>query len=227
MSHHELCDRPLKLGLPRFPFLIFLLMICISLILGFGIIYFTVAANRRGDYLSLNNDVLSVNIPINWFALTWESSNRSFGGKVFSLIVFHPNKFSAISIQIYDKAATERFFAEENLSDPAAVAYWDVKRFFDWILEKNENASVISIVNGTAYAGASENIARYSKILIRNGFKSSDGKYYNISCIVFSFMNKDNLVRIAFWGKQEDYEETSEVFQRILSDLVVKGYGGK
>ena len=205
-------------------------MICISLILGFGIIYFTVATNRRGDYLSLNNDVLSVNIPINWFALTWESSNSSLGGKVFSLIILPPDKSSlpmAISIQIYDKAATERFFIEGNLSDPAAIAYRDIQLFFDWILEKNANASVISIVNGTTYAGASRNTVRYSKILIRNGFKSSDGKYYNISCIVLSFMNEDNLVRIAFWGKQEDYEETSEVFQRILSDLVVKGYGGK
>ena len=227
MSHHESCDQPLKLGLPRLPLLIFLLLICGSLILGFSIIHFTVAANKRGDYLSLNNDVLSVNLPINWFALTWESSNRSFGGKVFSLIIFHPNKFSAISIQVYDKVATERFFIERNLSDLAAISYWDVQRFFNWTLEKNENASVISIVNGTAHAGASENIARYSRILIRNGFKSSDGKYYNMSCIVLSFMNKDNLVRIAFWGKQEDYEDTFEVFQRILSDLVVKGYGGK
>jgi len=217
----------LRLGLPRLPLLIFLLMICISLIIGFSIIHFTVAANRRGDYLSLNNDVLSLNFPVNWFALTWESSNNSFGGKVFSLIIFPPDKFSAISIQIYDKAATERFFIEGNLSDPAAIAYRDVRRFFDWILEKNENASVISIVNGTVYAGASRNIARYSKILIRNGFKSSDGKYYNMSCIVLSFMNGDNLVRVAFWGEQGDYEETSEVFQRILSDLVVKGYGGK
>ena len=202
-------------------------MICISLILGFGIIYFTVATNRRGDYLSLNNDVLSVNIPINWFALTWESSNRSLGGKVFSLIILPPDKFSAISIQVYDKAATERLFIEGKLSDPAAIAYRDIQQFFDWILKKNENASIISIVNGTAYAGASRNIARYSKILVRNGFKSSDGKYYNISCMVLSFMNEDNLVRIAFWGKQEDYEETSEVFQRILSDLMVKDYGRK
>ena len=217
----------MKLRLPRLPLLIFLLLICISLIIGFSIIHFTVAANRRGDYLSLNNDVLSVDFPVNWCALTWESSNRSFGGKVFSLIIFPPDKFSAISIQVYDREATERFFIEGNLSDPAAASYRDVKRFFDWILEKNENASVISIVNGTAYAGASRNIARYSKIIIRNGFKSSDGKYYNMSCIVLSFINEDNLVRIAFWGKQEDYEETSEVFQRILSDLVVKGYGGK
>ena len=227
MFHHESCDRPLKLGLPRLPLLIFLLIVCISLILGFSIIYFTVATNRRGDYLSLNNDVLSVNFPINWFALTWESSNRSLGGKVFSLIIFPPDKFSAISIQVYDKVATERFFIEEKLSDPAAIAYQDAQRFFDWILEKNENASVISIVNGTAYAGASRNIARYSKIIIRNGFKSSDGKYYNMSCMVLSFINEDNLVRIAFWGKQEDYEDTFEVFQRILSDFVVKGYGGK
>jgi len=202
-------------------------MICISLIIGFGIIHYTVATNRRGDYLSLNNDILSVNFPVNWFALTWESSNKSFGGKVFSLIIFPPDKFSAISIQVYDRAATERFLIEENLSDPASIAYRDVRRFFDWILEKNENASVISIVNGTAYAGASRNIARYSKILIRNGFKSSDGKYYNMSCRVLSFMKGDNLVRVAFWGEQSDYEETSEVFQRILSDLVVKGYGGE
>ncbi len=217
----------MKLRLPRLPLLIFLLMVCISLILGFSIIHFTVATNRRGDYLSLNNDVLSVNFPINWFALTWESSNRSLGGKVFSLIILPPDKFSAISIQVYDKVATERLFIEGKLSDPAAIAYRDIQRFFDWILKKNENASIISIVNGTAYAGASGNIARYSKILIRNGFKSSDGKYYNISCMVLSFMNEDNLVRIAFWGKQEDYEETSEVFQRILSDLMVKDYGRK
>jgi len=227
MFHHESCDRPLKLGLPRLPLLIFLLMICISLILGFSIIHFTVATNRRGDYLSLNNDVLSVNLPSSWFALTWESSNKSLGGKVFSLIIFSPNKFSAISIQIYDKAATERFFIEGNISDPIVVAYRDIQRFFDWILEKNENASIISIVNGTTYAGASKNVARYSKILIRNGFKSSEGKYYNVSCIVLSFVNESNLVRVAFWGEQGDYEDTSEVFQKILSNLVVKGYEEK
>jgi hypothetical protein len=189
-------------------------------------IYSTVAANRRGDYLRLENEVLAVDFPVNWFTFLWETMNETMNGKIYSLIMFAPDKFSAVSIRIFDEAATKQFFIENNFSDLTTVTFRETQRFFRWVSERSENASVISVENGTLYVGASRDLASYTSILIKDGYES-DGVFYNMSCTVISYLRRDNFVQIAFWGKQEDYEEASKIFENVLNNTLVKKYGSE
>ena len=217
---------PLRLELPRPPLLIFLSLILISLILGSCIIYSTVSAHRKGDYLHLESDVLEVDFPANWFAFSWETVNETTNGKIFSFLIFASNMFSAISIQVFDENATRQYMMENNLSDVSSASFKETQRLFKWISRKNENASIISSENGTLIAGVSKSFASFTRILIKDGFEDR-GSFYNVSCTVISYMEGKNLVRIAFWGKDEDCDKASGILERILNTTLVKSYGSK
>jgi len=216
----------LRLRSLRIPLLIFLSLVSLSIILGFSIIYSTIAANRNGDYLHLKKEVLEIDLPLNWFAYSWEIANETTKGRIFGLIMFGYDVVSAISIQIFDRSATRQFLLESNLSDLSLASFWETRRFYEWTSQNNENASIISEENGTLSVGVSRDPAKYARILIKDGLEIKDS-FYNVSCTVISYMKGDNFVRIVFWGRKEDCERISYIFEKILSTMVVKSYGSK
>jgi len=197
------------------------------LALGFGIIYSTVEANRRGDYLRLENEVLRVDLPISWFTILWEDINETTNERIYYVITFPHDRFSVISIQVFDEKATKQFLNEDDRIDLPSISFLQTQRFFyEWASKKGENASIISVENGTLYVEASGEKASYTRIHIKDGYKA-DGSLYNVTVLVVSYMRNNNLVQISFWGKQEDYEKNLEVFEWVLNNTLVKKYGPK
>ncbi len=212
--------------MPRVPIVIFLFAIILSQVLGLAIIYSTVEAHRKGEYLHLENEVLEVNFPLNWFIFFWEEKNETTSGKTFRMVMFGSNVFSVIAIQILDEKATRQFIIENNLSDISLASSLEAQRFYQMIRKENENASITSEENGTLNVGVSKDPASYTNILIENGYKIG-GSFLNVSYTVISYVKGDNLVEIIFWGKKEDCEKTSKIFEEILSTAVVKSYGSE
>ena len=208
----------MRLSVPRLPLLIFLFIILGSVLLGFLVIYSIAATHSRGEYLRLENDFVRIDFPKNWFASSW--SNKTSIGDAYNVFLASPTLISAIIFTIRDENATESFMREHNLTDAFSIATFETEKTYNWIKkEKNENASIIFRETGSiAVLG---NQANYSKIIIKDGLLS-DGEYYNMSLLIMSYVKDGKLVEIVFWGRKEDCEKTSGLFEAVLNSTEIK-----
>jgi len=207
----------LKLGLPRLPLTIFLLMILGSLLIGFSLIYVIVATHSRGEYLRLENEFIRIDLPKNWLIYSWNSKNST--GDIYTIFLASPELISAIVFRIHDERATRYFMEEHDLKDALSVATFETGRIYNWTRIKNENASLIFRETGEIVV--SGNQASYSKIIIKDAIESN-GVYSNMSFLMITYIKNQRLVEIAFWGEKEDCEKTLDLFKAILNSTEIK-----
>ena len=50
----------------------------------------------------------------------------------------------------------------------------------------------------------------------------ADGKFYDMSFLMMSYIQNQKLVEIAFWGKKEDCEKMSNLFETILNSTEIR-----
>ncbi|RJS86713.1 hypothetical protein CW704_04900 [Candidatus Bathyarchaeota archaeon] len=210
-------EAPLKLSRPRLPLMIFLLMILGSLLVGFLVIYEIVATHSRGEYLRLENRFIKIDLPRNWFVYSWKTENST--GDIYNVFLTPPNLLSAIIFKIHDEKATQNFMKEYNLTDALSVATFEIERVYNWTQSKNENASIIFEETGEIELFKKQ--AGYSKIIVKDGIET-DGKFYDMSFLMMSYIQNQKLVEIAFWGKKEDCEKMSDLFETILNSTEIR-----
>jgi len=193
-------------------------MVLGSLLIGYIIIYMTFAAHSNGEYLHLDNEFVKVDFPRNWFAYSWKTEN-STSGSVYGIVFASPQSLSAILFKIHDKQATQYYMKKFNLTDASSIVTFETERMCNWTVTKNENASVILREKGEVEV--SGNQASYSKVIIKNGIESN-GAYYNMSFLMMSYIKDQRLVQIVIWGKKEDCEQLSDLFEMVLNSTDIK-----
>lgn len=209
---------PLGLNISRLPLVIFLLLVLGSLAVGFATIYEIVATNSRGEYLHFENEIIKMNFPKNWVGISWEEKNLTSGTK-YGIFLAPPQMISTVLFRIHSEQATRYFMKEHNLTDASSVVSFEINRMYNYSLTKNENASIISRESGEVIV--SGNKANYSKIIIKDGI-IYNGVYYNMTFLIISYIENQKLVQIAFLGKKEDCEKSSDLFKAILNSTEIR-----
>jgi len=197
--------------------MIFLLMVLGSLLVGFLVIYEIVATHSRGEYLRLENEFVRIDFPKNWLAYSWNSKNST--GNIYTVFLASSQLISAIILRIHDEKATQYFMEENNLKDALSIANFETERIYNWTQIKNENASVI--LRETGGVTVSGNQASYSKIVVKDGIEFN-GVFHNMSFLMISYIEDQKLIEIAFWGKKEDCEKISDLFQTIINSTEIR-----
>ncbi|HIE14281.1 TPA: hypothetical protein EYP70_03310 [Candidatus Bathyarchaeota archaeon] len=198
--------------------MIFLLMVLGSLLVGFLVIYEIVATHSRGEYLHFENKFVKIDLPRNWFVYSWRSKNMT--GNIYNLfLIAPPDLLSAIILKIHDENVTQNFMKKYNLTDALSIATFETQRIYNWTQSKNENASIT--FRETGEVELLKNQAGYSRVIIKDGIES-DGKFYNMSFLMISYIQDQKLVEVAFWGKKEDCEKLSNLFETILNSTEIK-----
>jgi len=207
----------LRLGLPRLPLTIFLIMILGSLLLGFSVIYWIIATHSVGENLRLENEFIKIDFPRSWIAYSWDIKNTS--GNIYSVFLSPPQLMSAILFRIHDEIATQNFIKKNNLTDALSIAIFEAKRIYNWTQSKNENSSLIfKEIGGMIVLG---NQANYSRVIIKDAIETN-GAFYNMSFLMISYIRNQKLVEIAFWGEKGDCDKISNVFEAILNSTEIK-----
>jgi hypothetical protein len=195
----------------------------IALILGscavsFGVAYYSLSTHLRGDYLWIDNSYAELGFPKNWRAMAWVDSDPDIG-ESFNAQVALPNVFSAMILMIYDEKATRTYMDEYNLTDIDSLLSFAAQSLYEWALENNANATLVSAENGTITVSSEK--ADYLTILIKDGY-SSDGSFQNLTCTFISYMSEQRLIQIIFWGSEQACLETRSTFEAILNTVRVK-----
>ncbi len=209
--------RSLRGILRRPPVVIFIVLALGSCLAGYGFVYWILSANLHGDYLLLKNEYLEVEFPRYWFAFTWKPGNET-SGRGYSAFFAPTDRYVVMLLRIYDEVATRRFIEANNLTDAFSVAAYEADRMYNWSLQSNANATFLYSENGTVTVASREAI--YTKFAIRDGFKQ-DEAFYNLTCIFMSWIDKQQLFEIAFWGKEDDWTQTHSVFETMLGSIKI------
>jgi len=207
----------LRLGLPRLPLLIFLLILIGSLLVGFSVIYEIVATHSRGEYLRFENEFIKIDLPRNWFVISWNDENST--GDIYSIFLASPDLVSAIIIRIYDEEATRNFMEEYNLTDALSIVAFESERIYNWTQSRSENASII--FNETGETMVLGNPASYSKIIIKDGIESN-GAFQDMSFMMISYIKNQKLIEISLWGENEDCKKIYDLFEAVLNSTEIK-----
>jgi len=211
-------EMPLQLSISRLPLMIFISILVGSLLLGCMEIYITVTTHSRGEYLRLENELIKVDFPRNWFAYSWNTENVT-SGRIYSLVFSPPQSYSAIIFRIHDEQATQYYMKEFHLTNASSIVTFETERVRNWTLTKNENATVILKEKGGVIV--SGNQADYSKIVIKDGIEYN-GAFYNMSFMIISYLKNEKLIQIIFWGRGEDYDKSLITFNAVLNSTDIK-----
>jgi len=200
------------------PVIIFIALLIGCVLTSFGVLQYTLSTHVKGDYILLENNCLTLEFPKDWFAFSWIDRNVE-AGKIYGVLFASPRLFSAMTFRIYDQAVTQRYMQENNLTDVPSIVLFETLKMYNESLKNNENATLVFLENGTITV--SGHTALYSSFLIRDGFKQ-DEEWYNLTCTFISYMSDQKLVQIAFWGKEDDWRQTRDIFDAVLNSTKVK-----
>ena len=203
--------------LRRPPVIIFLVSVLVSCLVGYAIIYSTLAAHLHGDNIRLENEYLEIEFPRNWLGVTWELGNDT-SGKGFNAY-FAPTDVVALTlVRAYDDKATQIYMNEGNLADTFSIVIFEANRLYNWSLDTNENATMSFIENGTMFVSNCR--ADFTRFIIQDGLEQ-DNALYNLTCVFLSCIEQQRLFQVAFWGEEEDWTQTYGTFEVILDSIKI------
>jgi len=201
----------------RLPLALFIVTILVLAGASYVSFYSAFAAHVRGDYLRLETKYLDIDFPRNWFAMSWDQQNSS--GARYGVFLAPPNLRAAMIITIYDENAAKTYLRQNNVSDSSSATIFELKRLYNWTLEKNANATLHFIENGTMpLFGYS---ADFSTFVLRDGFVDDQGTRYNWTWTFMTSMNTD-IFQVAYHGVEEDYNLTLSSFKSLLNSTRLK-----
>ena len=200
------------------PIIIFLLIVPISVLACFGIVYFTFTSHQRGDFLWFENQYMELEFPVNWFGAPLEYVN-STSGNTYSAVFIASDVFLAIGITIYDRSATQTYIDKYNFIDTHAILVFESNRTYHNILESSSNATLEMVESGTRSVAGYE--ADYSIYLIRNSYVENNVTK-NISFLTIFYFADGQLVQIAYWGNEEAFGQSRQTFETVLTKMSVK-----
>jgi len=200
------------------PVILILILIFGSLLASMGILYYVQTSHIRGDLLWFENQYVEFGFPKNWYGTPFEYSIQS-SGKTFSAVFTDPEKVIYIGLSVFDETATQTFLSNSNLTDARSVINYEANMTYNEILESSSNATLVFLENGTKTV--SSHVSDYSIYKIMNGY-TENNVTKNISYMMVSYFNNQRLVQIAYWGSEEDFNSTLQVFEVFLNNLEVK-----
>ncbi len=214
----------LSLFRPRLPFLIFIIIILVSSIIGYAIINSSIATHTsvlRGDYFRLKTDYLEVDFPKSWYSGKAENINQTFGNRY--IVYLAPIYLRAVVFfRIYDEKATQSFSYEHNITNMFSINSFEINQLFNSALAENINATLSIIENSTITVSTHE--ASYVVVDIKNGLKDND-VYYNLTGIFISLIKQGNngkiIKQIIFYGEENDWNQTRDTFMIILNSIKI------
>jgi len=206
----------LRLFRLRLPLAIFIILILASCVIGYAILYSTLmsyTSNLREDYFRLESKYLKIEFPKSWFAMQWEAKNESSGNS-YTVLLAPVNLHAVMFFRVYDVKATQTYMNENGLSDAFSTVIFEVNRLYSWSLQNNNNATLLFNATGTMTVSNFE--ANYTIITIIDGYKEDD-TLFSLTGIFISWVDGGKLIQIIFYGKQEDLNQTGDVFWVILN----------
>ncbi len=201
------------------PVNLLLILIFGSLLASASILYYTQVTYLENDLFRFENQFVELRIPKNWYGSPLEYNDPSSGRNAFSAYLANPEGAIYIGLQIYDETTTRIILERYNLSDARSIINYEVNATYYAILESYSNATLFFIENGTRMVSSYE--ADYSTFKIINGFMENNVPK-NISYMIFSFFNDGRLIKIAYWGKEEDFVSSYHVLEMFISNLRLK-----
>lgn len=200
------------------PVIIFLVLILSSILGSFGIACFTFTSHLKGDLLWFENQYVELEFPRNWYGDSSEYLNSTYGN-TFSAIFAAPNFFLYIGLTVYDEKATQTYIHMYNLSDAHSVILLQINRTYSSVIQTNSNATLVHLENGTIPVSGC--IADYSICLFENGYTENDVQK-NVTYMIVSFIDKQQIIHIAYWGDENEFERNYSMFETFISQMKVK-----
>jgi hypothetical protein len=200
------------------PVIILLVLILGSVSGSYGISYYTFMSHQRGDLLWFENQYVEAEFPQNWLGAAMDYEN-STSGNVYRAIFFDPYVFLYMGFTIYDEKATQTFIQTYNLTDARSMIALLVNETYYEILETSSNATLSFIENGTRSISSYE--ADYSIYKFMDGY-TEDNVSKNISYLMICYYDNNQLVQIACWGNDEEFDNSQQIFETFISLIKVK-----
>lgn len=200
----------------RLPLALFAVLVLASLGASSAIFYYVFAAHSHGDDLRLETDHLDVIYPKNWLVSFGDEEN--FSGTIHVVGIFPTDLRASLIIRIFDEDATKGYMKQREIDDAFSANLVELKDVYDWILERNENATLSFVENGTVTVF--NHIADFSTSII-GGYIDNWGNYYNNCTFTFmSFIDDRKITQIVYLGVEKDYEMVCDLFKELLDTKI-------
>ena len=200
------------------PVILILTLVFGSVLVSFGILYYTQATHLEGDLLYFENKYVEIRFPRNWYGASVEYNASSFG-KIFSAIFYDPSKVIYIGFSIFDELSTRTFLNSCRLTDTRSVMNYEINITYHEFLKNSDNATLAFIENGTKIVSGFK--AEYSFFKILNGYVEN-GVSKNVSYLMLTYFHNQRLVQIAYWGSEETFDSSICEIETFISNLKVK-----
>jgi len=199
----------LKMRLPLTLFILLILALCGAS----GVVFYSVfAAHAQGDYLKIETDHLEIEFPRNGFVSSGEQEN--FSGTIHVAAVYPSDIRASMIIRIFDEDAADGYRMQERIDDGSSANLVELGRLYNWVLLRNENATLSFIENGTMKLF--EYNADFSIVLI-GGYVDNLGNYYeNCTWKFTSFIGSRKVIQVFYFGIERDYEATDDLFEDMI-----------
>lgn len=203
----------LKMRLPLALFVLLILALCVA---SSAIFYSVLATHAEGDYLRIETDHLEMDFPKNGFVSYGDQEN--FSGIIHVAAIYPSDIRASMIIRIFDENAAGGYLREERVDDGFSANLVELKRLYGWVLQRNENATLSFIENGTMRLF--EYNADFTTILI-GGYVDNLGNYYdNCTWKFTSFISSRKAIQVFYFGIEKDYEITQDLFQEMIDTRI-------
>jgi len=215
----------------RLPLAIFVLSVLVFLSVGSLMIYSALISNLvdDGNWLHIKTDVCELNFPKHWYLarVGGREGNKTIY-IIYLLGYLLSDDLVSVNLVFYNKAATQDFMKENNLTDVSTVPYFEAQQMYNRILSENENATLHFIEEKSELLGFITEWARnrgynaYSLLVnIKNAYEVKD-VYYNVTGLFISLMiDHQRLLEIIFYGEENSWEKNQGNFEKVLSSIKI------
>jgi hypothetical protein len=203
----------LKMRVPLALFVFLILALCVAT----SAIFYNVFTNHaQGDYLRIETDHLEIDFPKNGYVSSGDQEN--FSGTIHVAAVYPSDIRASMIIRIFDENAAQGYQREERVDDGSSANLVELRRLYDWVLQRNENATLSFIENGTMRLF--EYNADFTTILI-SGYVDNLGNYYdNCTWKFTSSVSSRRVIQMFYFGIEKDYEITRDLFQEMIDTRI-------
>jgi len=216
----------LRRTLRRPPVALFLVVVLVSCLAGYGITYFILTVHQSADregYLRLEKEKVTIEFPKSWFAAEAAYENES--GSFFGVEAFCP--YASIYLGIHDERYTRFLMSRLDLTDAFSVILYIVNQSYAGILEENQNATLHFIENKTVgmldiEVRLLDREADYTRVTIK-GSPDNQGVMHNVTAIVMAEIDGLKLTIVGMYGLEEKWGELYGTFETILNSIEVRG----
>ena len=198
-----------RMCLPLALFIVVILVLCTASSI---IFYSAFAAHVHGDLFRLETDYLNLDFPKSWGAIPWEEKNSS--GDRYGVLIAPLDLQAGMYIEICDERAAQTYLEHNNVTDSFSATAIEVERLYNWTLQKNMNATLHFVENGTMRV--SDCTVSFSTFVIKGGFVDDRGDAANLTCTFMSFVGRE-ILQISYHGVGEDYDLAYGSFRSILN----------